>query len=121
MLLVDRELVPGGPSRMFPPFGTYEWGRPFRVSSPFSGLMALRSGESGPGGAFRLAAGTLSRTSGLPFRFPYLAQWPYGPGSPGRGVPFAFRRAPFPELSGLLSGPAQEIQVVLVPSLSLLG
>ena len=83
--------------------------------------MALRSGESGPGGAFRLAAGTLSRTFGLPFRLPYLALWPYGPGSPVRGVPFAFRRAPFPELSGLLSGPAQEIQVVLVPSLSLLG
>ena len=85
LLLANRKLVPGGPSRMFPPSGRMSGGGP----------------------------------SGYPP--PFLALWPCGPGSPVRGVPFAFRRAPFPELSGLLSGPAQEIQVVLVPSLSLLG
>ena len=68
LLLANRKLVPGGPSRMFPPLGRMSGGRPFRVSSPFSGLMALRSGEPGPGGAFRLPAGTLSRAFGPPFR-----------------------------------------------------
>ena len=45
-------------------------------------------------------------SKGGPSGFPpfYLALWPYGPGSPVRGVPFAFRRAPFPELSDLSSG-----------------
>ena len=85
LLPIDCRLVPGGPSRMFPPLG--------------------RMSRGGPSG----------------FPPSSLALWPYGPGSPVRGVPFALRRAPFPEPSGFLSGPAQEIQVVLVPSPSLLG
>ena len=50
--------------------------------------MALRSGESGSGGAFRLAAGTLSRTFGPLFRIPLSGLMALLSGEPGPGGAF---------------------------------